>query len=270
MQCIIHSSPINNSVSVNNMEKGGIARLTEVEKDELLKNTKLRIKYRGVGHCGFDLSVIKSALQKGVRRNEHDLVKWNLRESYLYYAVGITDESPQIRAAAKAFNTNIINRLYIIAVEDCSPRALVATNKCAESLKKYATTRDPEYLMKAGLHLSLCPSSRVCSHLRELCGVGGLEFNGYEQEEEEGIITIGERLKIIFETNIKGGGGELSASALRSLRAVSAYHALKVYHQLVESGNLNRRRGPTGADKKKKNSFIFGKRGSPPLNIWRG
>ena len=103
-----------------------ITRLTESEKEELLKNSKLAIGYRGIGHCGYSISVIKSALQKGVRRNHQQLVKWSLRETFLYYSM--RTKFPTLNSAALAFNTNMINRLYTIAVEDCSPRALVATN----------------------------------------------------------------------------------------------------------------------------------------------
>ena len=228
-----------------------ITRLTESEKEELLKNSKLAIGYRGIGHCGYSISVIKSALQKGVRRNHQQLVKWSLRETFLYFSM--RTKFPTLNSAALAFNTNIINRLYTIAVEDCSPRALAATNECNENLKLYKTLLDsgPQYLMKAGMCLCDGPSSRVCSHLRVVCGGGGpyhAAFNAYEQKQ----ISIDERLQIIFNVHLLGE--RCQPSALENLRAISAYHTLKIYHHLTnrdDYGNLYQTYKPATAAIKK-------------------
>ena len=223
------------SVITNNQEKY-ITQLTEIEKKKLLKNSKIVIGYRGIGHCGHSISVIKSALQKGVRRNDHQLVRWSLRETFLYYGMRDFKKCP---SAAVAFNTNIINRMHTIAVEDCSPRALMATNECAENLKRYKTLKDsgPQYLMEAGICLCDCPSSRVCSHMRVLCSGGGpyhSEFDTYEQKQQ---VTIDERFQVIFDVHLLCGRLEnafQSSSTLRSLRAISAYHSLKIYHHLTD------------------------------------
>ena len=260
--------------------------LTEEDKDELLKNTKLQMRHCGVGHGGYNQSIIKSALQKGVRRNQHNLVAWCLRETFLFYA--IRNRFPERnRISAKQFNTNIINRLYTIAVEDCSPRAIIATNECARNLKLYSNKEgcggggsgndgivgDPKYLMRAGFCLSTCPPSRVCSHLRYLCGGEGeifIELDKRErekEEEEEGggggggknkKISIPQRLQIIFNVlvnKIKPIDDDINNNdysqdknnnnnnnnnrnnhlqlLLRCRRVICAYHTLKIYHQLA-------------------------------------
>lgn len=237
-----------------------ITQLTESEKDELLKDSELAIGYRGIGHCGYSISIIKSALQKGVRRNEHHLVRWSLRETFLYYCM--RNRFSHLNSAALAFNTNIINRLHIIAVEDCSPRALVAVNECVANLRRYKELGDsgPQYLMKAGMCLCDCPSSRVCSHLRALCGGGGpyhIAFDAYERKNG-GKISIDERLRVIFDVHLMRG--EEKNDNVSELRAISAYHSLKVYHQLSDRddyGNLYQTCKPTTAAVKKIRFFKF-------------
>lgn len=229
---------------------------------QLLKKSKLNVKYRGVGHHGYNVTVIKSALIKGVRRNYIQLVLWSLRETFLYYILGSMMDDRKATIAAQAFNTNVINRLYIIAVEDCSPRALLASNKCVQDLRHYTDDRmPPHYLMRAGRYLTESPSSRVCSHLRQMCSQGGIYYQWYSlYENEYGAtnITVNDRLAIIFERHLKSGrrGKKKNKQELRDVRAMSAYHVLKVYHQLSkmdDSGKLlNKDDKPhTGAAKKK-------------------
>ena len=245
------------STMINDFSLFDIDFITEEDKDELLKNTKLQMRYYGVGHCGYNQSIIKSALQKGVRRNQHNLVAWCLRETFLFYTLR-NKFSAQSKISAKQFNTNIINRLHTIAVEDCSPRAIIATNACVRNLKLYSKKDgdgDPKYLMRAGFCLSTCQSSRVCSHLRYLCGGEGEIFfelarREREIEEEEGKrkISITQRLQIIFNVlvndkikridndynneNEKIRDNNLQL-LLKSRRVICAYHTLKIYHQLA-------------------------------------
>ena len=173
--------------------------LTENEKRTLKK-------YRRY----YDLSVIESALQKGVRRNVRDLVAWSLRESFLFY---VLDKNV-------AFNTNIIDKLRLIAVEDCSPRALIATNECMRNLERYHRTNGPEHLIKAGQCLAECPSSRVCAHLREVC-----EGNHVEEDR----MTHKERMSFIFSCILLNTSNNVSP--LMNLRFLVVYHLLKAYKE---------------------------------------
>ena len=245
----------------------GVAPLTETVIDDLLKDTKLQIKYRGVGHGGYDTSVIKSALQKGVRRNEHQLVGWALRETIIYFGVG--NRFPELVTAAKAFNTNVINRLYIIAVEDCSPRSLFNTNKCAKYLEIYSRDGDshPQSLVFAGAYLSVCPSSRVCSHLRYLCGGGGRVYDCYrnEEEREKKRLSATDRFRIISNLlchhQIDCRKEDKYREKLNQIRLLAAYHTMKAYREISgmdDYGNFligddqEKKKHLTGADKKKK------------------
>ena len=205
----------------------------------LANDTKLKVQYRGVGHTGYDLSVIKSALQKGCRRNEEELVIWALREAFLYYSMGTEFPDPRAllggvftNTSAKGFNTNIINRLMVIAVEDCSPRALLAVNrsvKCLERYKKSEFTK-PVMLLNSGLYLVKAASSRVCSHLRNLCAddeVGGMYYDAYKQHEMENNcnLTPEARMEIVFNhiilINLMANATE---DEIRDMRIIASFH----------------------------------------------
>ena len=240
-------------------------------KDELLKNSKIKVQYHGVGHHGYTTSTMLSALQMGVRRNNNSLVEFILNETYLYKTLGCLVKKKST-SAAKAFNTNVVNRLYIIAVEDCSPRALLATNRCMLDLCNYAASdfSNGHFLLRAGRYLTECPSSRVCSHLRQMCGENlqgrGLYYNAFNAYEKDSNtkFSVDDRLRIIFDGHIRcGRKREIDEVELRGVRAMTAFHTLKVYYELSEmddGGNLlmknakgkNVKRHLTPAGKKRK------------------
>lgn len=215
--------------------------------EQLFQSSRLNPRRGGPCHFGENHSVIKSALQKGVRRNDDALIAYCLRETYLFYHmctnylngkhdVAKNGERVVVNATipGKQFNTNIINRCYTIAIEDCSPRGLKYVNACAKNLKTYKEESHPRNLMQAGLFLSACPPSRVCSHLRLLCGVDGPFFQRINQRERAvKELSIPKRLQIIYEALTDANNFHRSpAFSLDSLRINCAYHILQIYCEI--------------------------------------
>ena len=244
---------------------GLISPVTQSVRLAILLDTKLKVKYRGTGHTGYNLSVIKSALQKGCRRNDDKLVIWAIREAFLYYSMGQEFPDPKAllrgvhtNTSAKGFNTNIMNRIKIIAVEDCSPRAVLAVNRSVRCLDKYNASgfAEPIQLLNSGLYLVAAASSRVCSHLRVLCSydeAGGVYYDAYTKCEmdNDNAITPAARMDIIF--RYINCVTEATADEVRNMRIVAAYHTMKIYNQSLNKDNLGQK---TPTPLMKKNALV--------------
>ena len=215
-----------------------IGPVKQTVAEQLLTNTQLCFSYiGGKGHTGQHTSVIKSALQKACRRNNVELAQWAVREAYLYFIMGteyiLCDSRAHQKKAAKAFHTNFMNRLRVIAVEDTSPRSISAVNKSMECLSDYAAGcfKDPSLLMESAMKLVAAAGSRTCSHLRALCSErNGAFFEKFSEQEDrhEGSRNIPpeNRIKHIFDILVSASP---SMYCLNNLRSVVAYHALKYY-----------------------------------------
>ncbi|AWM67186.1 hypothetical protein [White spot syndrome virus] len=225
-----------------------IGVIPEEAASQILKDTKLRVSYLGVGHWGYSVSVIKSALQKGCRRNDEDITAWSIREAYLYYHLGL-NYIENVKPAAKSLNTNMVNRIKIIAVEDTSPRSMVASNECVRTLEKYekGNFRQPSYLMDAAMRLVHASSSRVCSHMRALCckeedsdKLGGIYYANFNELETQCVSAVNfspiERIKHVFREIESVKLGKKSVQLL-NLRSVAAYHVLRYYGDKVKDTN---------------------------------
>ena len=77
--------------------------------------TKWRTCFSSISWSGLKLDVLKSALQKYLRRREHDKMLWCLSEIYLFQALAPGEKE---RAAAKGIISNLVNRLIIMMDEE--------------------------------------------------------------------------------------------------------------------------------------------------------
>lgn len=213
-----------------------ISPVTDFVKKLILRDTKLKYHYRnGTGHYGYKLADIKSALQKGCRRKEKDLVAFAIREAYLYFRLGFSSNN----ILAKSFNTNIINRLKIIAVEDCSPRALLATNESARCLEKYKNSgfENPQYLMDSGMYLAQqAAGSRVCSHLRVLCSENGYLYSLLSSYDIS--MNTQERINVLFWPLTNENISLLTTNdKIKNCRTIAAYQTMRIYHSIKKRNN---------------------------------
>lgn len=97
--------------------------------------------FSAVDSLGNKFSVLKSAVQKGVRRGEF--------ESAAYAVLGMMDfELASVEAIKKNKISNLLNRLVIIAMEDCSPDLSVIAFVW-RMVNEYRTLEATDYLGKA-------------------------------------------------------------------------------------------------------------------------
>ena len=116
-------------------------------------------------HSGDRFDVIKSALQKYIRRGLwKNRAEWVVREMHLIYLLDINKNKN-----VKACVTNFLNRILTIAVEDVSPREYEIVRKVFKLVKLYRFTNwNIMYLAKAVYLLCIAKKSRSLSHLRAI------------------------------------------------------------------------------------------------------
>ena len=86
---------------------------------DILTMSKTKLRYRtcfsSISHCGYKLDILKSAVQKYLRRREFDKMVWCVAEIYLFEVFKKTQTD--IRAT-KGIISNLLNRLIIMLDEE--------------------------------------------------------------------------------------------------------------------------------------------------------
>lgn len=119
------------------------------------------IRGQSVGRCGVSHGVLRSAIQKYIRRAEE--------EKAIRCAVEF-DRFSELGAAGEPIRTNLINRIAIIVMEDigaANPGLLYWVETCRAEWKKHRTTeRGRVYLLSAVREMARSAKSRLTSHAR--------------------------------------------------------------------------------------------------------
>ena len=76
---------------------------------------KWRTCFSSISYAGYKLDILKSALQKYLRRREYDKMMWCCSEIYMFHSRATTDKEKQ---AAKGIISNMLNRLIIMMDEE--------------------------------------------------------------------------------------------------------------------------------------------------------
>lgn len=121
-----------------------------------------------VDYFGVAIDVRKSDVQKAIRRGV-----FQQAASSFFAGFNMLELFPGNKTAL-AIQTNFINRLIIIAVEDvglANPALLRTILPILHGMSKNKVPRDPDVLASIVLELVNSPKSRLCSHL----------FNGYKK-----------------------------------------------------------------------------------------
>tara|TARA_A200000113_G_C8863705_1_gene354129 strand:- start:214 stop:2145 length:1932 start_codon:yes stop_codon:yes gene_type:complete len=95
---------------------------------------KWRTCFSSISFAGYKLDVLKSALQKYLRRREEEKMLWCLGEIYLFKALATTDKE---RKAAKGIISNMLNRLIIMMDEEMLFAEVGKYMKCMEWIKEF-------------------------------------------------------------------------------------------------------------------------------------
>ena len=86
---------------------------------DILTMSKTKLRYRtcfsSISHCGYKLDILKSGVQKYLRRREFDKMVWCVAEIYLFEVFKKTETD--IRAT-KGIISNLLNRLIIMLDEE--------------------------------------------------------------------------------------------------------------------------------------------------------
>ena len=98
---------------------------------------KWRTCFSSISHSGYKLDILKSALQKYLRRREQDKMLWCLSEIYLFKAMAKTDAEQK---AARGIVTNMLNRLIIMMDEEMLFAEVGKYMKCMEWMKEFEET----------------------------------------------------------------------------------------------------------------------------------
>jgi hypothetical protein len=84
---------------------------------KIQKKTKMKFRtcFSSVSHYGYKLDILKSAIQKYLRRKEKSKMVWCVAEIYLFQMWANTDEQ---KRATKGIITNLLNRLIVMMDEE--------------------------------------------------------------------------------------------------------------------------------------------------------
>lgn len=197
--------------------------------------------------AGEKLDVLKSALQKYVRRGEGEKADWCMGQ--LLSFVGAPEGMPRVGAVLR----NVAHRLMIIALEDAGncPWVLEEVDAGTRALLHYVARGDApgggglgevaEALARAVAALVGAPKSRACSHARSL---GALYAGG------AGADYIRERWPAVWELYAgyaagEGAGPPAGAGELLRTRGPEAY--LRLYRCWEAAPGIRGRREIVGA-----------------------
>lgn len=76
---------------------------------------KFKTCYNSISFCGYKIDILKSAVQKYLRRREFDKMIWCVGEIYLFKVLAKSDKEKKV---AKAIISNLLNRLIIMLDEE--------------------------------------------------------------------------------------------------------------------------------------------------------
>ena len=110
---------------------------------------KWRTCFSSISYFGYKLDILKSALQKYLRRREEDKMLWCLTEIYLFKSMAKTDVE---RKAAKGIVTNMLNRLIIMMDEELLFAEVGKYMKCMAWMKEFDETKRENF----GLLVKIC------------------------------------------------------------------------------------------------------------------
>ena len=95
---------------------------------------KWRTCFSSISYAGYKLDILKSALQKYLRRREYDKMMWCCSEIYMFHSLATTDKEKQ---AAKGIISNMVNRLIIMMDEEMLFAEVGKYMKCMEWIKEF-------------------------------------------------------------------------------------------------------------------------------------
>lgn len=95
---------------------------------------KWRTCFSSISYAGYKLDILKSALQKYLRRRECDKMLWCCSEIYMFHSRATTDKEKQ---AAKGIISNMVNRLIIMMDEEMLFAEAGKYMKCMEWIKEF-------------------------------------------------------------------------------------------------------------------------------------
>ena len=95
---------------------------------------KWRTCFSSISYAGYKLDILKSALQKYLRRREYDKMMWCCSEIYMFHSRATTDKEKQ---AAKGIISNMLNRLIIMMDEEMLFAEVGKYMKCMEWIKQF-------------------------------------------------------------------------------------------------------------------------------------
>lgn len=118
---------------------------------------KYRRIYNSISYHGYDISALKSAVQKWCRRRELSKIYWVIKEIYLFFQLATDEKKPTGRAIV----TNLINRFIVIMNEEMLFTDVNRYILCMEYINEFELSdrKDMRYLLAIG---ELIESSRMC------------------------------------------------------------------------------------------------------------
>ena len=110
---------------------------------EIIEIKRHKIKWRtcfsSISNSGYKLDILKSGIQKYLRRREYDKMIWCISEIYLFYLLAVTDIEKQ---ATKGIITNMLNRIIIAMDEEMLFIEVDKYNKCMEWINEIKNNND--------------------------------------------------------------------------------------------------------------------------------
>jgi len=95
---------------------------------------KWRTCFSSISYAGYKLDILKSALQKYLRRREYEKMMWCCSEIYMFHSLATTDKE---KKAAKGIISNMVNRLIIMMDEEMLFAEVGKYMKCMEWIKEF-------------------------------------------------------------------------------------------------------------------------------------
>ena len=95
---------------------------------------KWRTCFSSISYAGYKLDILKSALQKYLRRREYEKMMWCCSEIYMFHSLATTDKEKQ---AAKGIISNMVNRLIIMMDEEMLFAEVGKYMKCMEWINEF-------------------------------------------------------------------------------------------------------------------------------------
>lgn len=205
--------------------------------NQLRKSTQqdLRSYRKWKTHCGDDFDVLKSALQKYIRRGMwKNKAEWVVREIHL---LTVLEENQQ---HAKACLTNILNRILVTTVEDVSPREFGVAHRVFYLIDCYRNRdKNLAYIAEAVFILCEAKKSRLCSYLRL-----GLEQCDYSKSDEQVQVHMDKVIGLLKEKR----------QLMNEHRLLLAKHVYVIYVKLCGQKKFKKNNN-NGMDMKTKRKF---------------